>query len=277
MMARPDQHSPHSLPKTDVDGELAIAGFDYERSDVHRRYEKARALSPETVLLWMRAIEQHAPCGGYKRIIDLGCGTGRFTNALCAHFNAFVVAVDPSRNMLSKSAAGPQVCRIQGRAEAIPVANASVDMVFLSMVWHHIEDKRRVADEIVRVLEHHGLLCIRTSTVETLETYLYLRFFPTALRINGHTLPTRRNLTDLLQDCGLRIKERIAIRQRLDSNLVNYADRIAQRGLSDLASITDEEFHEGLIQLQSFCLRQQQASGNQPAHEDVDLFVFERL
>jgi len=259
-----------------MDGELAMAGFDYEGSDIHRRYEKARTLSPETVSVWMRAIGQHAPCGGCKRIIDLGCGTGRFTNALHAHFNAFVFAVDPSRKMLSTFAAAPQVYRIQGRAEAIPVADASADMVFMSMLWHHIEDKRTAAVEIVRVLKHPGLLCIRTATVETLDTYLYLRFFPTALRINRQTLPTRGNLTELLQDCGLRIKECIAIRQRLDSTLVNYADRIAQRGLSDLAAISDEEFHEGLAQLQSFCHRRQQEHGNQAAHEDIDLFVFER-
>ena len=259
-----------------MNGELAMAGFDYERSDIHRRYEKARALPPETVSVWIRAIDQHRPWGGCKRIIDLGCGTGRFTNALHAHFNAFVFAVDPSRNMLSKLATAPQVCRIQGRAEAIPVADTTVDMVFMSIAWHHIEDKRAAAVEIVRVLTHHGLFCIRTSTVETLDTYLYLRFFPAALRINRQTLPTRPNLTALLQDFGLRIKERIAIRQRLDSTLVNYAERIAQRGLSDLTAISDEEFQEGLAQLQSFCHRRQQEHGNQAVHEDIDLFVFER-
>jgi ubiquinone/menaquinone biosynthesis C-methylase UbiE len=253
-----------------------MASFDYERSDLHRRYEKARALSPETVLVWMRAIDQHVPSDGYKRIIDLGCGTGRFANTLHAHFNASVFAVDPSRNMVSQCAPDPHVYRIQGRAEAIPIANTSADMVFMSMAWHHIEDKRKAADEITRVLRHNGRLFIRTCTVETLNTYLYLRFFPTASRINQQTLPARQSVMEVFQDSGLCVRERIAIRQRLDSNLFNYADRIAQRGYSDLASISDEEFHEGLAQLQSFCHFREQEHGNQAVHEDLDLFVFER-
>jgi len=149
-------------------------------------------------------------------------------------------------------------------------------MVFISMAWHHIEDKQTAAVEIIRVLRHNGLLFIRTCTVETLNTYFYLRFFPAALRISQQTLPARQSVTELFQDSGLFVRERITIRQQLDSNLFNYSDRIAQRGYSDLVSITDEEFHEGLAQLESFCHRRQQEHGDQSVHEDVDLFVFER-
>jgi len=35
--------------------------------------------------------------------LDIGCGTGRYSTALAAHFNAHVIAVDPSEKMLAEA------------------------------------------------------------------------------------------------------------------------------------------------------------------------------
>jgi len=38
-----------------------------------------------------------------KRILDLGCGTGRFSAALRARFEAEVIGIDPSKKMLEQA------------------------------------------------------------------------------------------------------------------------------------------------------------------------------
>jgi ubiquinone/menaquinone biosynthesis C-methylase UbiE len=38
--------------------------------------------------------------------------------------------------------AAPQVCYIRAAAEAFPLSEASVDMVFISMVFHHLSVRR---------------------------------------------------------------------------------------------------------------------------------------
>ena len=52
----------------------------------------------------MRAIESAAQGSGtIRRILDLRCGTGRFTNALAEHFGAEVIGLDPSVRMLEQA------------------------------------------------------------------------------------------------------------------------------------------------------------------------------
>ncbi len=53
---------------------------------------------------------------------------------------------------------------VQGSSEDIPVAAHSADLIFLSMVYHHIQDKDRACEEFRRVLRPGSYLWIRTST-----------------------------------------------------------------------------------------------------------------
>lgn len=46
------------------------------------------------------------PGGGIARIVDLGCGTGRYSEALAAHSDARVVGVDPSEKTSTSSCFG---------------------------------------------------------------------------------------------------------------------------------------------------------------------------
>ena len=117
--------------------------FDYDTSDVHLRYAEARHLAPHTVAMWLDAIGRHVPRADVRTIVDLGCGTGRFSAALGGYFSARVIAVDPSRNMLSvaATAANERLAFVQARADHLPLRDDCADLLFASMVWHHIPDK----------------------------------------------------------------------------------------------------------------------------------------
>lgn len=248
--------------------------FKYDHTDIHLRYDKARRLPDETLKLWMETISKYVPQGSMKTIIDLGCGTGRFTKGLSDHFSAKVYGMDLSRKMLSeanRSIVSPLIEFIQGSAENIPLNDGMNDLVFISMVYHHIQDKNRAAQEIARVLKPGGFLCIRTSTTDTLDSYLYLRFFPEARQINLQTLPSRRGLTDLLQNNGFVLKGHSIVHQGLGSNLHEYFEKINLRGLSDLASITDDAFRQGLMRLEKYCREREK---EETVFEDIDLFIF---
>jgi ubiquinone/menaquinone biosynthesis C-methylase UbiE len=101
--------------------------------------------------------------------IDLGCGTGRFSEMLAAEFGARVIGLDPSEKMIDqarrKPAASPVVF---GRASAheLPLPDGCVDLVFMSQIYHHLPDPAAVARECRRVLRVGGYVCIRTGTRE---------------------------------------------------------------------------------------------------------------
>jgi SAM-dependent methyltransferase len=110
--------------------------------------------------------------GGFDRgaisvVVDLGCGTGRFSEMLAAEFGARVIGLDPSEKMIDqarrKLATSPVVF---GRASAheLPLPDGCVDLVFMSQIYHHLPDPAAVARECQRVLRVGGYVCIRTGT-----------------------------------------------------------------------------------------------------------------
>ena len=88
-------------------------------------------------------------------MLDLGAGTGKLTRVLAAHF-ARVVAVEPSGDMRALISG---VEALEGSAEAIPLADRSVDAVFCGDCFHWF-DWPLALDEIARVLRPRGALVL---------------------------------------------------------------------------------------------------------------------
>jgi ubiquinone/menaquinone biosynthesis C-methylase UbiE len=247
--------------------------MNYDASQLPERYVAARTLPPATLGQWLDAVADAACSAKLDYIVDLGCGTGRFTPGLQGRLSANVIGIDPSFRMLSQAPRSPRVHYIQAAAEALPLCDRSIDLVFMSMVWHHIRSTQTAASEIRRVLKSRGVICVRTSTMETLDSCLYLSFFPAARRINEATIPSREALRAWAFDHGFDVERQITVVQEIDRYLPDYAARIARRGYSDLASITDHEFNCGVKELRRYC---DGANPTQPIIEAIDFFVFRR-
>jgi SAM-dependent methyltransferase len=89
--------------------------------------------------------------------VDLAAGTGLFTRALAGRAGE-LIAVEPDERMRDVLAArSPEVRVLAGRAEAIPLPDASADAVFVSTAWHWFDPELAVR-EITRVLRDGGRL-----------------------------------------------------------------------------------------------------------------------
>ncbi len=94
---------------------------------------------------------------------DLGCGTGALSAAIAPHVT-HVHAVDASSAMVS--AAHARLDRLSnvtvhaGTLEALPLADASLDVAILMLVMHHVADPPRALREVRRVLRPGGRVLI---------------------------------------------------------------------------------------------------------------------
>lgn len=121
-------------------------------------YHQARTGYPPDAVEWL--------VGGATRVLDLGAGTGKLTEALVA-LDREVIAVDPVEEMLEElEIAVPGVPRILGTAEDIPIEDASVDAVVAGQAWHWFIPERAIP-EIARVLRPGGVLGLVWNSRDT--------------------------------------------------------------------------------------------------------------
>jgi SAM-dependent methyltransferase len=127
----------------------------WERGDPYEQYAGrwSRQVAP-MFLSWLRI-----PAG--RRWLDVGCGTGALCAAIVDNCSPSSVAgVEPSEGFLTtarENLAGRAVL-YQGSATAIPLDDASVDVVVSGLVLNFIPDQRAALAEMARVSGSGGTI-----------------------------------------------------------------------------------------------------------------------
>ena len=118
-------------------------------------YESGRPDYPRDAVEWM--LDPARVEGRSIRVADVGAGTGKLTRTI-VEAGAEAVAVDPDPAMLSRLRANVHgVPTFAGRAERLPLPDASVDAVLLGQAWHWV-DPAAGSLEVGRVLRPGGVL-----------------------------------------------------------------------------------------------------------------------
>jgi SAM-dependent methyltransferase len=138
---------PATVRAVDIHTEAAV-GFTAGADE----YERGRPSYP------VEAVDRLAGelgIGPDRSVLDLAAGTGKWTR-LVVDRGARVVAVEPvaaMRAILARQV--PQAAVLPGTAEALPVADASVDVVTVAQAFHWFRSGEALA-EIARILRPGG-------------------------------------------------------------------------------------------------------------------------
>jgi SAM-dependent methyltransferase len=247
--------------------------MNYDLTDIPASYDRGRDHGPEMLALWMNAIGSHCYVQTNAWILDLGCGTGRFSQTLAVRFNAQVIGIDPSARMLQQARHKQRDGRVHyqlGCAEAIPLKTRSVDMIFMSMSFHHFNDARLAARECRRVLREHGPVFIRTGTREQTLSYPYVPFFPTSRPLLEEVLPDANRIREPFEAAGFHLVASELITQTIAPDWAAYADKLSAGADSVLARLSPQDFERGLEAVR----RRAAEADAQAIVEPIDLFVF---
>lgn len=122
--------------------------------------------------------ERHGVALEGKRVLDVGAGGG-FLSVELAQRGAHVVALDLAPRALS-AASGEAVRRllalsaVAASAEAMPLRDATFDLVVCTDVLPHIVDKQRVFDELARVVKPGGHVFVATMNRTSLAKFILI-------------------------------------------------------------------------------------------------------
>jgi SAM-dependent methyltransferase len=123
-------------------------------------YERARPGYPEDAVAFLTERLGLRPG---RTVVDVGAGTGKLTRALAAT-GAHVIAVEPLAEMRATlERVVPEAEALDGTAESLPLADASVDAVTAAQAFHWF-DVERTLPEFHRVVRPHGAVALVWNT-----------------------------------------------------------------------------------------------------------------
>jgi malonyl-CoA O-methyltransferase len=154
------------------------APFELDRHQIRRAFERASSAYDRSAVLQARVRDELLARLDYTSlepgmILDAGCGTGHASRQLKRRYSgARVIALDIAVGMLRVAARQQhwwrKFDRVCGDALALPLAAASVDLVFSSLMLQWCGDLDAALAELRRVLKPRGLLTFATFGPDTL-------------------------------------------------------------------------------------------------------------
>jgi SAM-dependent methyltransferase len=181
-----------------------------------------------------------------RRVLDVGCGTGRLALAL-AERGARVWGVDPSEEMLAQARANTvgKVALKRAAAEALPFKSGWFERALFRLVVHLV-DRPRAFRESARVLADGGRLVLATFAPDSLDRVWVSRLFPAVVEIDRGRFPGEEELARELAAAGF---VSVRVRRFAQSGRLGRAEaleRIRGRYISTLRMLDERTLAEGL-------------------------------
>jgi ubiquinone/menaquinone biosynthesis C-methylase UbiE len=186
-----------------------------------------------------------------------------------------VFAVDPSERMLEEGkryqTLEENIKWIKGIAENIPISDNSVNLVWMSQAFHHIDDIEIAFNEIRRVLINSGYFAVRNGMRDHIDEIIWYECFPEAIDIDRNRMLSQKETIDLIVKHDFRLCASIRFYQYFADSYHEYAEKICGRGLSSLIAIIDDAFNKGVQKLSEWVNNRSEI---EPVYEPVDLLIF---
>lgn len=220
---------------------------DYEQLAARYDEDRARFSIPRDVV-----IDELLASRRGVRVLDVGCGTGRWLAAQRDAFDAARVTLlgaDPSAGMLAEARAKGIAHLARARFEDFPFKDATVDYVVTSYVFHHVVDKDRGLDEVRRVLTAGGVFALENIEPAAADGGWWLyEFFPEAIAIDAARFWPAARIADALTARGFAVD----VVLETGPGEVPATDALAdaeRRVVSQLALLDDAAYEQGLARL----------------------------
>jgi ubiquinone/menaquinone biosynthesis C-methylase UbiE len=176
-----------------------------------------------------------------RRVLDIGCGTGRFLAQLAEVANAW--GVDASPEMLEVARARAQAGLKLGSAEELPFKDRWFERATMWLVAHLV-DRPRAFAEAHRVLAPGGRFGVATFDPAYFDEFWLNELFPSMEAADRERFPTADELTAEL--AGFAEVRLTRLSQTGSLARADALERIRGKHISTFDLISDEEYEAGL-------------------------------
>lgn len=186
--------------------------------------------------------------GPQSSVLDVGCGTGRFTTRIARSSGAHMYALDNSATMLRKALNRDKrhnVNWVLGDAHSLPYKRDSFDSIYMTMVLHHVESMETVLAELMRVLCRRGRCVILTTSHSAIRRHP-LRYFPGIVALDLKRFPSIPALKSLMSRAGFKNARSFVIsRDEGEIPVETYCRMVKKKYISTLSLLDENKFESG--------------------------------
>lgn len=225
-------------------GKSTIPRTDY--SEIAKYYDSVRLVPTEGLL--SRIIE-YGKIDRSSAVLDVGCGTGRFTLGISGAKPFRLFALEPSIDMLKRAAlkdVPKRILWVRGDGQYLPFRDDFLDCVYMTSVIHHIENKKMALREIYRVLKEGGSCVIMTYSHSGIRKQV-IHDFPWVTAIDLKRIPSVPWLKDIMGAVGFRdVNYHVIKHDEGYTSADEYLKRVGKKYLSTLTLLNENAFQRGL-------------------------------
>jgi ubiquinone/menaquinone biosynthesis C-methylase UbiE len=216
-------------------------------NEISKIYDDVR----EGDLVLIRHLLQALPSRPDLRVLDIGCGTGNYSDLFQKLTQAEVYGIEPSEGMLAKARRkNDHVTFKIGQADNIPFDSDFFDFAYMTDVIHHVPDINAMFAEIWRVLKAGGVGCIVTQSHQQIEARPIAHYFPGTARVDKERYPDIDEIIQAASAQGFtQTKGEILSEESVELDH-GYLELVRKKGYSMLHLISDEEYRAGLKALE---------------------------
>ena len=212
-----------------------------------RNYDTLRGTSVSRLMPWVREVAEYASMGRGDSVLDIGCGTGRYT-VFFEEFCRNIVGVDRSKGMLSKThkSKKSETEFVRGDALYLPFGNETFDHAVMFMAFHHFSEEQRIPLllEVKRVIRNGGRLVILTNSHARMARSKW-RYFPGFLEIDYRRFPNMKQMNSCLRKSGFETGHK-SVRKVFGSiTTEEFLRKVEGKYVSTLTLMNNAEFKEG--------------------------------
>ncbi|HSH55918.1 MAG TPA: class I SAM-dependent methyltransferase [Candidatus Limnocylindrales bacterium] len=234
--------------------EVPKVGYE-TNTGIAEGYVTGTPIHDEHIDLWTGLMKEVGRLGSDSRLLDLGCGFGRFAIPAAKGIGCEVVGADFSEGMLEHARqrpGGDKVTWDRQVAGELTYADESFDAIFMSNVLHHIDVPEEVVADCHRVLRPGGALMFRHGPMELISSNPEHVFFPEAIAIDEERVLSTETHEQLLRDAGMDgVTSRV-----VDQQPFQTTDEVVRAAEAKDASIyyllSDEAYTAGLARLKEY-------------------------
>ncbi len=182
-------------------------------------------------------------------VLDLACGTGNYLAKQIAEYKDHQIkwlGIDKSPDMLYVAKQKQLTAELLlGDACQIPLDDKSIDYIKIRFAFHHFIDKKKVLQEIYRILKFNGEVSIYNINHDYMQHSWVYKYYTQVEQIDKDRFPNTIDLYKWLIESGFEPQASIntIIKKFYYKDIIEDAQN---RDMSQLNLISDEEYQLGL-------------------------------